>query len=89
MARCSARGSRAKSTPCKQLRERLAKIEQERRAILTQAEATAEAEVEALRSELRSLRTKMLLTPVSNAIPALDGRDELMRWKRRSPDPSR
>ncbi len=62
----------------KQLRERLAKIEQERRAILTQAEATAEAEVEALRNELRSLRTKMLLTPVSNAIPALDAvEDEL------------
>ncbi len=62
----------------KQLRERLAKIDQERRAILAQAEATAEAEVEALRSELRSLRTKMLLTPVSNAIPALDAvEDEL------------
>ncbi|MCU0521029.1 MAG: endonuclease MutS2 [Anaerolineae bacterium] len=60
----------------KQLRERLAKIDQERRAILSEAEASAEAEVETLRSELRSLRTRMLLAPVSAAVPALDAVEE-------------
>ena len=54
------------------LRERLARIEQERRAVLTEAQEQAEAEIEVLRSELRSLRTKMMLTPMSGASSVLD-----------------
>ncbi|MGC9347256.1 MAG: endonuclease MutS2, partial [Anaerolineae bacterium] len=46
-----------------QLHERLSGIQQEREEILRQAESNAEAEVDALRDELRSLRTKMLLNP--------------------------
>lgn len=56
----------------RELRERLAGIEQERREILRQAEARADADAEALRSELRSLRTKMMLTPMSGASTTLD-----------------
>ncbi|MBN1250217.1 MAG: endonuclease MutS2 [Anaerolineae bacterium] len=77
VARDAARDAQQETeTLRKQLRERLAKIDQERRAILIQAEATAEAEVEVLRGELRALRTKMLLTPVSGAVPALDSLEE-------------
>ncbi|MGC9520898.1 MAG: endonuclease MutS2 [Anaerolineae bacterium] len=54
------------------LQERLVGIEQERREILREAEAKAGAEVEALRDELRSLRTKMLLTPMGGAPSELD-----------------
>jgi DNA mismatch repair protein MutS2 len=74
----------------RELRDRLANIEQERRQILREAEAHAEAETEALRSELRSLRTKMMLTPVSGATTALDEVDaalEAVDTKVAKPEP--
>lgn len=46
-----------------ELQERLAGIQREREQLLRKAESKAEAEVDALRDELRSLRTKMLLNP--------------------------
>ncbi|MGC9467296.1 MAG: endonuclease MutS2 [Anaerolineae bacterium] len=58
------------------LRERLAKIERERREILRKAEETATNEVSALRDELRSLRTKMMLTPMAGSPSALDEVEE-------------
>jgi len=72
-ARDEARQARMDAdTMRRDLRERLAGIEHERRAVLAEAQGQAEAEIAALRSELRSLRTKMMLTPMSGAKSALD-----------------
>jgi DNA mismatch repair protein MutS2 len=60
----------------KDLRKRLDEIDQERREILRQAEARGREEVEALQHELRSLRTKMLLTPMTDARPELEEVEE-------------
>ncbi len=71
--RDEARKARLEAESLRQeLRERLSQIERERRRILQQAEEKADVEVEALRSELRSLRTKMMLTPLSSGPSALD-----------------
>ncbi len=53
------------------LRRRLSRIDHERQEVLAQAEAVAMAEVEALRDELRALRTKMLLAPTVGIRPEL------------------
>jgi len=72
-ARDDARQARSDADALRRnLRERLAGIEQERRAVLAQAQQQAEDEIVALRSELRSLRTKAMLTPMSGASSALD-----------------
>jgi len=72
-ARDEARQARSDANTLRRdLRERLAGIEQERRAVLTEAQEQAEAQIVALRSELRALRTKMMLTPMSGAKAALD-----------------
>ncbi len=55
-----------------QLRARLAKIEEERRDILQRAEIIALEELEALRDEVRALRSRMLSAPLREAAPVLD-----------------
>jgi len=56
----------------RQLRARLAGIEDERRAVLADAQKQAEDDLRTLRSELRGLRTKMMLSPLSGATESLD-----------------
>jgi len=60
----------------RQLRERLAGIESERRTVLADARRKADAELGELRGEIRALRTKMLLSPVSAATTAIDEVEE-------------
>ncbi len=55
-----------------ELRERLRNIEQERREVLRQAEATAEAELAELRSEIAALRRKLRTFAAQHAMPELD-----------------
>ncbi len=83
-ARLKAKSTRGAQTA----QERLAKIEQERRAILTQAEATAEG-CRSAAQRAAVAAPKMLLTPVSNAIPALDAAEDELDAVGRSLDPSR
>jgi DNA mismatch repair protein MutS2 len=72
-ARDAARKQQQEATSLRQeLRQRLEGIERERQEILRRAEATAETELEALREELRSLRTRITLTPVASAAAAVD-----------------
>lgn len=54
------------------LRERLANIDHERQKVLKQAETEAQKEVEALQTEIRSLRQKLLSVPLREARQVLD-----------------
>ncbi len=72
-ARDDARKQRQEAALLRQeLRQRLAGIERERRDLLSRAEATAEAELEELREELRALRSRVKLTPVATAASGLE-----------------
>jgi DNA mismatch repair protein MutS2 len=72
-ARDEARRERQEATSLRQeLRQRLEGIERERQEILRRAEATAEADLQALRDELRALRSRVTLTPVATAARMLD-----------------
>jgi DNA mismatch repair protein MutS2 len=78
-ARDEARAQRQEAATLRQeLRKRLEGIERERQEILRRAESTAEAELEALREELRALRSRVTLTPVASAGAALDEAQEML-----------
>ena len=66
------RDQRAAQDLASELRERLRNIEQERREVLRQAEATAEAELAELRSEIAALRRKLRTFAAQQAMPELD-----------------
>ncbi|HQE92502.1 MAG TPA: endonuclease MutS2 [Anaerolineae bacterium] len=74
--------SQESTTLAGDLRQRLHNIEEERRAILRQAEQEAHAEVTALREEIRALRQRILATPWREAPPVLDAvTEELDEWE--------